>query len=164
LSRNSFSSFSADRLSKELRSWFLFSDRRRELRAAARRFRAAFLADKTKKPGTLSRHLAYLLDFVRQARVLSRLSYLTDANVTRRQHLVEVYQLDAPYYWIYDRDVEDESQQLVRVAGWKTLILSPMIFSPYEAQPKLIAQIEQFRSEDAHRQIDRFVQDFDKKR
>jgi len=161
LSRNSFSPFNADRLSKELRSWFLFSDRRRELRAAARRFRAAFLADKTKKPGTLSRHLAFLLDFVRQARVLSRLSYLTDANVTRRQHLVEVYQLDAPYYWIYDRDVEDESARLVRVAGWKTLILNPMIFSPYEARTEIIERIEQSRDDEADRQLDRFMREIE---
>lgn len=162
MSRNSFSSFNADRLSKELRSWFLFSDRRRELRAAARRFRAAFLANRTKKPGTLSRHLAYLLDFVRHARVLSRLSYISESGVTRRQHLVEVYQLDAPYYWVYDRDLADETSRLVRVEGWKTLILRPMIFAPFEPRHEVIARIEQSRDNEAERQLDRFLRDFER--
>ena len=138
-------------------------DKRRELRAAARRFRAAYLAGRTKERGTISPYLIYLLGFVKRCRVLARLSYVGEEGLIRRQRLVEVYELDSPHFWVYDLGgpevggVRRRKERLVRVAGWRTILLRPLVFKPFRPRKEVIERVARLRGREAERRVRRFM-------
>jgi len=157
-------------LDEQLRSWFAYQDRRRELRAAARRFRAAYLAGRTRDEGTISPHLVYLLRFVKRGRVLARLSYVGGDGLVRRQRLVEVYELDSPHFWVYDlggpgtETGRQRSGRLVRVAGWRTILLRPLVFQPFRPRKEVVERIARLRGREARKKVRRLMHSLDRRR
>ncbi len=157
-------------LNDQLVSWFAYVDRRRELRSAARRFRAAYLAGRTKERGTISPHLVYLIGFVKKCRVLARLSYVGEDGLPRRQRLVEVYELDSPHFWVYDLggpgvgDVQRRKERLVRVAGWRTILLRPLVFKPFRPRKEIIERVARLRGREAEREVRRFMHSLERRR
>ncbi|HDR06765.1 MAG TPA: hypothetical protein ENN88_03945 [Candidatus Coatesbacteria bacterium] len=156
-------------LEEELRSWFAFQDRRRELRAAARRFRAAYLAGRTREKGTISPYLVYLLGFVKRCRVLARLSYVGEDGLVRRQRLVEVYELDYPHFWAYDLGGPEAEHgrprggRLVRVAGWRTILLRPLVFKTFRPRKEVLERVSRLRRREARRKVRRLMQNLDRR-
>jgi hypothetical protein len=157
-------------LDDQLRSWLAYHDLRRELRAAARRFRAAYLAGRTREKGTISPYLVYLLDFVKRCRVLARLSYIGGDGLIRRQRLVEVYELDSPHFWVYDLggprgdDPRTRGGRLVRVAGWRTILLRPLVFQPFRPRKEVVERITRLRGREARRRVRRLMQSLARRR
>jgi hypothetical protein len=157
-------------LDEQLRSWFAYQDRRRELRAAARRFRAAYLAGRTREEGTISPHLVYLLGFLKRSRALARLSYVGGDGLVYRQRLVELYELDSPHFWVYDLGGPEtdsrrsRSGRLVRVAGWRTILLRPLVFQTFRPRQEIIERIARLRGKEAKRRGRRLMNSLDRRR
>jgi hypothetical protein len=112
----------------------------------------------------------YLLRFVKRGRVLARLSYVGDDGLVRRQRLVEVYELDSPHFWVYDLGGPEtdagrsRSGRLVRVAGWRTILLRPLVFQPFRPRKEVVERIARLRGREARKKVRRLMHSLDRRR